>query len=502
MKSLPFNKVYLSRQTIAQILILLSIALLYFFIFIKYLQHDLILDTNYSYSFFNSDAVFFNNLSESIISGESVLSDWILTGAPRVFPSIVSSLLIFNFIKNNFIAHILLLMMQLLIFNILMKYLLNIFTNNRYSLLTILVINIFLVFSFKTEPFSYVLINSHHFDNYLNFLTCTILFFGIKNKYWNNIFIKGFLLFISSFSNPIFFVCFTGPVLIKNLFSQKFNLQNSIIKNSILLFISISGIILSKLLFAHNNCSFCYDNTYQEMNKIMFGNIYISLYHIKEFFISHSSFFQNICFATSFLVPIAYILKKKINNRNIKILSDPKIQLFSFFIISIILSIFCFLFIKTNPQFRHLYVLYFPCLIVIPIILFSKIKNFVNNYYFQISIFIFSFVILLVISKIDTKKQLNFEFYPKDIAFIDKTLSNHNVSHGFVKYEFGNRLIFLSNLSLTMIHFHKIKPLHLWLNKTWIKKKPQFIINLNPIDFGYTDFKTISKNNIFIHILR
>ena len=97
---------------------------------------------------------------------------------------------------------------------------------------------------------------------------------------------------------------------------------------------------------------------------------------------------------------------------------------------------------------------------------------------------------------------MNFEFYPKDIAFIDKTLSNHNVSHGFVKYEFGNRLIFLSNLSLTMIHFHKIKPLHLWLNKTWIKKKPQFIINLNPIDFGYTDFKTISKNNIFIHILR
>ena len=493
---------YLSRQTIAQILILLSIALLHFFLFIKYLQHDLILDTTYSYSFFNSDAVFFNNLSESIVNGESRLSDWVLTGAPRIFPSIISSLLIVAFSKNNYIAHILLLMIQLLLFNILMFYLLSIFTNKRYSLLTILIIDIFLFFSFTTEPFRYILLSSHHFDNYLNFLLCTIFFFGIKNKYRFHIYIKGFLLFISSFSNPIFLVCFTGPVLLKNLLFERFNLQNSIIKNAILLFASVSGIILSKLLFAHNNCNVCFDNTYQEMDKIMFGNIYISLYHIKEFFISQSSFFQNICFATSFLLPAAYILKKRINTKNIKILNDPKIKLFSFFIISIILSIFCFLFIKINPQFRHLYVLHFSFLIVIPIILFKRINNFVNNYYSRISIFTFAFVILLVISKIDTKKQLNFEFYPKDIAFIDKTLSNYNVSHGFVKYEFGNRLIFLSNLSLTMIHFHKVKPLHLWLNKTWIKKKPQFIINLNPIDFGYTDFKTISNNNIFIHILR
>tara|TARA_B100001996_G_scaffold347371_1_gene304860 strand:- start:55 stop:1206 length:1152 start_codon:yes stop_codon:yes gene_type:complete len=382
-----------------------------------------------------------------------------------------------------------------------MKYLLNIFTNNSYSLLTILIINIFLVFSFKAEPFSYILLSSHHFDNYINFLTCTIIFFGIKNKYWNNIFIKGFFLFISNFSNPIFFVCFTGPVLIKNLLFQEFNLKNSIIKNSILLLISISGIILSKLLFDHNNCSFCYDNTYQEMNKITFGNVYISLYHIKEFFTSHSSFFQNICFATSFLLPGAYIFKKKINTNKIKFLNDLNIQLFSFLIISIILSLFCFLFIKINPQFRHLYVLYLSFLIVTPIIIFKKINNFITNYYFQISIFTLAFMILLLISKIDMKKKLNFEFYPKDVEFIDKTLKKHNVNHGYVKYQFGNRLIFLSNLSLTMVHFHKTKPLHLWLNKNWIKKKPQFIINLNPVSFGYSDFKTISKGNISIHII-
>ena len=55
----------------------------------------------------------------------------------------------------------------------------------------------------------------------------------------------------------------------------------------------------------------------------------------------------------------------------------------------------------------------------------------------------------------------------------------------YVSYEYGNRLIFLSRLKLTIIHFHKVKPLHVWINQNWIDKKPQFIINLDPKKLGF-----------------
>ena len=111
------------------------------------------------------------------------------------------------------------------------------------------------------------------------------------------------------------------------------------------------------------------------------------------------------------------------------------------------------------------------------------------------------FSFFLFFMKIDTSRKINLDFYPSDIEFIDEVLDKHNINHGFVSYGYGNRLIFLSRLSLTMIHYHKVKPIHVWINKKWIEKKPEFIINLNPNDFGFFNFKTISKKNIFIHIL-
>ena len=97
---------------------------------------------------------------------------------------------------------------------------------------------------------------------------------------------------------------------------------------------------------------------------------------------------------------------------------------------------------------------------------------------------------------------MNFSFYPDDIKFIDQVLDKNNVSHGFISYGSGNRLLFLSRLSLSMIHYHKVKPIHLWIDKKWIDKEPEFIINLDPNDFGFNKFKTISNDNIFIHILK
>ena len=60
---------------------------------------------------------------------------------------------------------------------------------------------------------------------------------------------------------------------------------------------------------------------------------------------------------------------------------------------------------------------------------------------------------------------------------------------------------FLSKRNLTVLPYHKKKPLHWDTNIKWINKKPQFLINLDPNNFGYKKFKTITDGNINIHIL-
>ena len=97
---------YLKKSLISQLLFYLSNTFIYFIIIIKYLQHDLILNGSYRHSFFNSDALFFNNLSLSLLKNESFFSDWIITGAPRIFPSISLNLLVNSIFQNNFVAHI------------------------------------------------------------------------------------------------------------------------------------------------------------------------------------------------------------------------------------------------------------------------------------------------------------------------------------------------------------------------------------------------------------
>tara|TARA_Y100000996_G_C22280359_1_gene543788 strand:- start:81 stop:434 length:354 start_codon:yes stop_codon:yes gene_type:complete len=104
-------------------------------------------------------------------------------------------------------------------------------------------------------------------------------------------------------------------------------------------------------------------------------------------------------------------------------------------------------------------------------------------------------------SNFDYTKKINFEYYPEDIYFIDKVLDKYNLHHGHAKWEYCNRLIFLSKSNLTVTPYHKEKPLHWDTNIKWINKKPQFLINLDPEMFGYKKFKTFTDGNINIHIL-
>ena len=62
------------------------------------------------------------------------------------------------------------------------------------------------------------------------------------------------------------------------------------------------------------------------------------------------------------------------------------------------------------------------------------------------------------------------------------------------------RLVFLSKRRLTIVPYLSKTPLHWDTNQKWLKKEPQFIINLNPEDLGYKDYKTINKDNIYIQV--
>lgn len=490
------------RKKTGPFFIIASIAFIFLTLIIQYLQYNLALDKNFSQSFFNSDAVFFINMADSLKTGKSILSDWILTGAPRIFPTLILNLIIITFSENYFTAQIIIGMMQFFLFNILMILLLKFYTNLKFSLLSILIIDLFLFFSISIEPFSYLLISSHHFGNYLNFLLSCLLFFGKENNNWFYNIFKWSIIFISSFSNPIFLATFTLPYTLSSMIFEKINFLRLTLKNLFLILISILGYILGDVLFLHTDCLKCYDNTYQEMTKINFDGIYISLYHIKEFFFSHSNFLQNFFFVLSISIPIFYVIYKIRTYGFSNIFNNKKAYFFSFIILSILTNIFCFLFLTINPQFRHIYVIYFSSLFLVPIIAYKYIIHDVTKNYFNLSISSFVITTFLLFFNIDTSKKVNFSFYPDDIKFIDQVLNKYNVSHGFVSYDNGNRLLFLSRLSLSMIHYHKVKPIHLWINKKWIEKEPEFILNLNPNDFIFNNYQTLSKDHITIHILK
>ena len=78
----------------------------YLSIFIRFLQHDLKINQNFDTFFFNSDAVFFNNIAKDIILRDGTFSSWMLAGAPEIFPTMLLSYFILLITKNIFMSSI------------------------------------------------------------------------------------------------------------------------------------------------------------------------------------------------------------------------------------------------------------------------------------------------------------------------------------------------------------------------------------------------------------
>ena len=466
-------------------------------IIIQFLQLNLKPGAEFDKFFFNSDSVYMTQVCKDIIQNDAKLTDWIIVGAPEFFPTLILNYIICFLIGNYFISQLVYLIIQLITFNILSYILLKNFTEKNYALYFNGLINLLIIFVLHIKPFEYIFISSHHFGTYLNFLfTLLLLYKNSKNKL-NNIFIILFI-FISSFCNPIFLAYFVIPLIITNIIVSLIYKIYFLKINFIYLISGLSGFIIKKSIFVHENCNECI-NSYHTMDNIRFDAIKISLYHIKEFFISNSSIIQNLLAFISFSIPLFILLMIYIKREPFSLLFKKNSHFFILIIISILSTIFCFTFLPINPQFRHLYNLYFFALLVIPIILYF----YLNKVHIQKIIFysplLFSLYICFI--NIDLDKKFNFDYYPKDIEYIDSILDKYNLKHGYTEWSYGNRLVYLSKNIITIIPFHDKTPLHWDINRDWIKKDPEFIINLDPkkLDLQYS--KLIQKDNLSIYIL-
>ena len=336
-----------------------------------------------------------------------------LAGAPEIFPTIFFSFLIPFITKNYFISQIIFVIIQLVIFNILFISIINFFTEKRYAMISGVLLNMILIFFLFEKPYNYIFLASHHFGCFLNFLICVlfVLYKGI-DKIINSTFLC-FLLFFFTFSNPILITYFVIPlVLCLQCFS---NIKEITLKNISFIIFAFSGYYFKRNIYSHN-CGDCI-NTYQTMDNIYFDSIFISLYHIKAFFFSLGNFIQNFILLLTLIIFIIYSVKLFFKSKT-KYQPHNKKYLFIFFLfLSSSLTLISFLFLHMNPQFRHLYTLYFSIFLIIPIISFKHIKSLILTFKNRIISCLFGITLFLSFVNFDYTKKINFEYYPKDIHY-------------------------------------------------------------------------------------
>ena len=192
----------------------------------------------------------------------------------------------------------------------------------------------------------------------------------------------------------------------------------------------------------------------------------------------------------------------KFKKKQFKYLSEKKLTIFIILFFSAIFTISSFTFLNLNPQFRHLYTLYFSGFIYIPILFEKAISKFLKVFYGKVLICIFLISFFLSAKNIDVDKNLNFDFYPEEIKYIDNILNELKLQNGIAIFSIANKLTFFSKRELKIIPHHTIKPLHWNINKKWIESgKPEFIINMNPKLFGYSYKKIFTYKDIELYIL-
>jgi len=471
---------------------------------IRYLQYDLILDKNLNYDsfFFNSDAIFYSLVSKDIILSGGKYFDWIFAAAPEIFPTMLITYIISLFTSNYFFNQIIFILIQQFIIFYLIFRLTSLFTNNLFAVFSTIIVNMLLTFILHFKPFNYIFLASHHIGSLIGVLLSLLLYYHYNFKKLYQILIINLVVFLFTFSNPLYIGHFVAPMVILNIIISFYNKRKIIIYEMLPLVTASIAYVIKGIVYAHDNdCNICM-STYANVDKIKFSyELFInSLYHIKEFYLHHSSILQNLFVFSFILCPLLYLINIFFNKKgNLEILSQ-RTHFYLFVLTSFITSHLPIVFTSPNIQFRYMNNVYFLTLIIIPIFIYPYLKENFTKTIFP-SLFVFLVAFSLSLKEIDLNKQLHSNYYPEDIQVIDQILKEYNLNHGIGLWWYANRLVFLSKRVVTMIPCHNIKPLHWDTKTTWIEMPPEFIINLDPDVIGYKYSKLIEVNNIKLYII-
>ena len=213
---------------LAQVFIVFSVIFPILSVIIRYLQHDLIIDSKNSFDsfMFNSDAIFYSLVSKDIILNKGKLFDWIFAAAPEFFPTMLLTYIISLIIDNYFYSQIIFIVMQLLIFDYLMYKVTLIFTDKIFSLLSIVIINTLIIFFFNLEPFNYLFVASHHIGSFLGVLLTLFIYYSNEIRENYKTLIIYVLVFILTFSNPLFIGHLVIPLLTASIIIDILNSFN------------------------------------------------------------------------------------------------------------------------------------------------------------------------------------------------------------------------------------------------------------------------------------
>jgi len=460
---------------------------------IIYFQHNLPGNIPFEW-LFDSDALFLHAINKDIVSNHGRISDWYFPAAPRIFPSLFL-IYLFRFIANDvFFVNIGIAIVQISIFCYFTYLLIKIFTNHDYATYFSLLLVSVVIFFFHIEPFVYYLRVDYHFGEFLCLLLSLVLtFYYLKNPTLS-IGIGLFnLVIISTVSDPLLIAQYSIPIIFVLLLTiSKKNKNHSGIIGLIVL-ASFLGYYLKQIYFV---------NSITNATITLYG-IWNSLYHIKIFFIEHSSFLQNI-FIAPVIISIIYSGIILFNFKSVTIKSKQLLILYYSF--SFISTLFIFLLYPSNIQFRYLINIYILSIIIPVIFIFPKIEKTLKHNYFGKLILTCGLIGLYTFINTNLNNSFYSEYYPNNVRQFDIIANENNLKYGLADYWDASRIYMLTKSNIkgivpAMIKGKKgiIRKYH--TSKKWINTQFDFSYNIHPKIFGFKFYKTSIVNNDSIYLI-
>lgn len=204
----------------------------------------------------NADSIYAFSLFKSILTGNSNIFDWYPSPSPYVFPDLL--LYFFSFILgfgNVFYIPLIYIILQLALFYISIKYMLNrLFPSINSSELASLAVLLATLMSYYYGTYSIILTPLFHFGVLMSCLVSVGLLYGAKGKKPNKCIILCILAFISSYSDNMYVIWFSLPITGIAITILIFKRDDTYLRSSIFCFVaSLLGMCSTKYLFINSN---------------------------------------------------------------------------------------------------------------------------------------------------------------------------------------------------------------------------------------------------------